>query len=55
VVFFGGVDAPASMERMQPDPADAFHTVLPRYDAILTYGGGPAVREQCLRFGARAY
>jgi spore maturation protein CgeB len=40
---------------MQAHPADAFHDVLPRYDGILTYGGGPAVREQYLRFGARAY
>jgi spore maturation protein CgeB len=40
---------------MHADPADAFHRALPRYDAILTYGGGPAVREEFLRFGARAY
>jgi spore maturation protein CgeB len=43
------------MERMQADPSDAFHQALPRYDGILTYGGGPAVQEQCIRFGARAY
>jgi spore maturation protein CgeB len=54
-VVFWDVDAPATMERMLADTADAFHQALPRYDAILTYGGGPAVRDQCLRFGARAY
>jgi spore maturation protein CgeB len=54
-VIFWDVDAPATMERMQANPADAFRDALPRYDAILTYGGGPKVREQCLGFGARAY
>ena len=54
-VIFWDVDAPATMERMLANPHDAFHDALPRYDAILTYGGGPAVRDQCLRFGARAY
>jgi spore maturation protein CgeB len=54
-VVFWDVDAPATMERMLANPSDAFHDSLPRYDAILTYGGGPRVREQCLRFGARAY
>lgn len=54
-VVFWDVDAPATMQRMRDDPADAFHHALPLYDAILTYGGGPSVREQCLRFGARAY
>jgi spore maturation protein CgeB len=55
VVVFWDVDAPATMERMLSDPHDAFHQVLPEYDAIFTYGGGPSVREQCLRFGARGY
>ena len=55
MVVYWDVDAPATMERMHADPADPFHHGLPLYDAILTYGGGPAVREQCLRFGARAY
>jgi spore maturation protein CgeB len=55
VVVFWDVDAPATMERMKGDPEDPFHRMLPRYDAILTYGGGPAVREQCKQFEARAY
>ena len=55
VVTYWDVDAPATMERMLANAADPFHDALPRYDAILTYGGGPTVREQCLRFGARAY
>ena len=55
VVVYWDVDAPATMARMLADPADAFHRALPRYDAILTYGGGPSVRAQCLQFGARAY
>ena len=55
VVIFWDVDAPATMERMLADPSDPFHDALPRYNAIFTYGGGPAVRDQCLRFGAQAY
>ena len=55
VVVFWDVDAPATMERMCANPTDPFYHALPEYDAILTYGGGPAVRDQCLLFGARAY
>ena len=55
VVVYWDVDAPATMERMQADPGDAFRLALPHYDSILTYGGGPAVRDQFLGFGARAY
>ena len=55
VVVYWDVDAPATMARMSANPEDAFRRALPRYDAILTYGGGPSVSNQCLRFGARAY
>jgi spore maturation protein CgeB len=55
LVVYWDVDAPATMERMLADSADAFHQALPRYDAIFTYGGGPWVRKQCLAFGARTY
>ena len=55
VIIFWDVDAPATMERMLTNPGDAFHSLLPQYDAIFTYGGGPQVREQYLRFAARAY
>ena len=55
VVCFWDVDAPATIDRMNRNPDDPFSQAVPRYDAVLTYGGGPFVREHYLRFGARAY
>ncbi len=54
-ITFWDVDAPATLTRMQADPSDAFRISMPQYDAVLTYGGGPWVREHYLGFGARAY
>lgn len=53
VVAFLDVDAPATLERLERDPADPFHACVPRYDMILTYGGGPPVVEAYRRVGAR--
>jgi spore maturation protein CgeB len=40
------VDAPATLDHLAADPRDALHRLLPRYDLILTYGGGdPVVRR----------
>ena len=45
LVIFWDVDAPATLDRIESDPADAFHKCIPQYDFILTYGGGfPVVR-----------
>ena len=45
VVLFWDVDAPATLDRVQNDAADLFKPLIPRYDAVLTYGGGdPVVR-----------
>ncbi|MCU1248806.1 MAG: hypothetical protein JWQ49_1835 [Edaphobacter sp.] len=54
-VIFWDVDAPATLGRIQADRHDAFHAAIPRYDAILTYGGGPKARQGYLDAGARAY
>ncbi len=54
-ITFWDVDAPATIARMHANPADAFRTSMPQYDAVLTYGGGPWCREHYLAFGARAY
>lgn len=44
-VVFWDVDAPATLDRMQQNPADPFLPLIPRYDMVLTYGGGdPVVR-----------
>jgi len=50
---FWDVDAPATLARMQKDPADPFRELIPEYDFIFTYGGGPPVVEHYLRLGAR--
>jgi spore maturation protein CgeB len=53
-VVFWDVDAPATLERMEQDPADAFRALVPRYDLVFTYGGGDPVVRAYRRFGARA-
>jgi spore maturation protein CgeB len=54
-VVFWDVDAPATLGRTQADERDPFRAVIPCYDAILTYGGGPKARQGYLNAGARAY
>ena len=53
-VVFWDVDAPATLDRLAHDAADPFRALVPRYDMVLTYGGGPPVVEAYGRFGARA-
>lgn len=50
---FWDVDAPATLERMQSDPADPFRELVPRFDMVLTYGGGPRVVSGYRALGAR--
>ena len=40
LVAFWDVDAPATLDRVQNDLTDAFRSLIPRYDLVLTYGGG---------------
>jgi spore maturation protein CgeB len=54
-VAFWDVDAPATLARMKADPSDPFRFAIPKFDVILTYGGGPAVRDGYNGYGARAY
>jgi spore maturation protein CgeB len=54
VTIFWDVDAPATLDRMQHDPADPFLPLVPRYDIICTYGGGDPVVNAYLGLGARA-
>ena len=53
VVIFWDVDAPATLDRVQSDPADAFKPLIPRYDAVLTYGGGDPVVQAYEALGCR--
>lgn len=52
-VLFWDVDAPATLDRMDGDPADPFRPLVPGYDYILTYGGGQPVIDGYTRYGAR--
>jgi len=52
-VVFWDVDAPATLDRMQADTRDPLRALVPRYDMVLTYGGGEPVRNAYLSFGAR--
>ena len=53
VVAFWDVDAPVTLDRLDRDPSDPFHALVPRYDIIFTYGGGDPVVQAYKRFGAR--
>jgi spore maturation protein CgeB len=51
---FWDVDAPATLARLESDPQDPLRALLPRYDLVLTYGGGSPVIDRYLALGARA-
>jgi spore maturation protein CgeB len=50
---FMDVDAPATLTRMELDPADPFRDLLPQYDLVVTYGGGRRVLNRYVALGAR--
>lgn len=52
-VIFWDVDAPATLERVDEDRSDPFRALVPRYDMVLTYGGGPRVVSAYEALGAR--
>jgi spore maturation protein CgeB len=53
LIVFWDVDAPATLERVTGQPSDAFRPLIPRYDLILTYGGGEPVAAAYRSLGAR--
>jgi spore maturation protein CgeB len=53
IAVFWDVDAPATLDRVKADAADPFLELIPRYDLILTYGGGDPVVRSYRAFGAR--
>ncbi len=54
LVAFWDVDAPATLDRVHNNPADPFARLIPRYDIILTYGGGDPVVSAYIALGAKA-
>src|SRR5690242_386609 len=53
LVCFWDVDAPVTLDRVKGDPADPFADLIPRYDLILTYGGGEPVVRGYKALGAK--
>jgi spore maturation protein CgeB len=53
LVAFWDVDAPATLDRMNGDADDPLRALVPRYDLVLTYGGGEPVRRAYLALGAK--
>jgi spore maturation protein CgeB len=51
-IVFWDVDAPATLARVETNPADAFRRLIPQYDFIMTYGGGAPVIEHYQHLGA---
>jgi spore maturation protein CgeB len=53
LVIFWDVDAPATLDRVRENPGDPFASLIPRYDLILTYGGGAPVVNAYEALGAK--
>jgi len=51
-VLFWDMDAPATLERLSRDWQDPFRQLIPRYDLILTYGGGDPIVSAYRALGA---
>ncbi len=52
--IFWDVDAPATLESVAADPDDPLRELIPRFDRVLTYGGGEPVCRAYRALGARA-
>jgi spore maturation protein CgeB len=53
LAVYWDVDAPATLDKLAADRGDILHRLLPRYDMVLTYGGGDPVVRRYRGFGAR--
>lgn len=51
-VAFWDVDAPATLARVEADARDPFRRLVPEYDFIFVYGGGPPVVDRYVALGA---
>ncbi|WP_318345775.1 CgeB family protein [Flagellimonas baculiformis] len=53
LIIFWDVDAPATLDHIEKDKSDPFRELIPKYDLVLTYGGGQPVVDAYLNKGAR--
>jgi spore maturation protein CgeB len=51
--IYWDVDAPATLDAIESDPNHHLRDVIPRYDAVLTYGGGDPVVSAYRKIQAR--
>jgi spore maturation protein CgeB len=51
--IFWDVDAPATLARLEGSAGDPLRELVPRYDLVLTYGGGDPVVSRYRALGAR--
>lgn len=51
--IFWDVDAPATLQSLDEDPTNPFRSLIPRFDFILTYGGGQPVIDAYEDLGAQ--
>ncbi|HTI87402.1 MAG TPA: glycosyltransferase [Alphaproteobacteria bacterium] len=54
VTVYWDVDAPATLDAIAADPRHHLRRMIPRYDLVLTYGGGDPVVRAYEKVGARA-
>lgn len=52
-VAFWDVDAPATLAAVEVNVLHPFRALIPEYDYVFTYGGGPPIVEHYERLGAR--
>ncbi|MCL2447845.1 MAG: glycosyltransferase [Polyangiaceae bacterium] len=53
LALYWDVDAPATLERLNRNPSDPLRALVPRFDLVLTYGGGEPVVRGYLSLGAK--
>jgi spore maturation protein CgeB len=53
LIIFWDVDAPATLDRIEKDRNDPFNELIPKYDLVLTYGGGQPVIDAYESNGAK--
>ena len=53
MTVFWDVDAPATLDRLEQNPSDPFHSQVVKYDLVFTYGGGNPVVQAYERAGAQ--
>ena len=52
LAVYWDVDAPATLARLEADPEEPLRALIPRYDLVLTYGGGAPVVRRYRALGA---